>query len=158
MTIKNSIDYKAYIECVNDIVNAFFDEDGQYVPHIGRVVLRSIFVDYFVSDFNELDGKEGDDLIETILNNDVIGDAFKNALGDYSSDAFNFNSAYIDAMDIIDYRKSSLVQGVSMFTSAVEAIMSPDNLEKIYEVSERLKKIAAADKDNVTPLFPHKQA
>ena len=158
MTIKKTIDYKSYMECVNDIVNAFFDEEGRYAPHMGRIVLQSIFVDYFVSDFEEANGKEGDELIEFIIGNETISEEIKHALRDFSLTELNFSSAYSDAMEIVEYRKSSLMQGVSMFGSIVEEIMSPDNLAKIYETSERLKKIALEDKDNVTPLFPNQGA
>ena len=158
MTIKETIDYKSYIACVNDIANAFFDEEGQYAPHIGRIVLRSIFVDYFVSDFEEANGKEGDELIEFIIGNKEISEEIKHALRDFSLTELNFSSAYSDAMDIVEYRKSSLMQGISMFGSIVEEIMSPDNLAKIYEASERLKKIASEDEENVTPLFPNQGA
>lgn len=158
MTIKKTIDYKSYIACVEAIVNAFYDDAGRYAPHLGRIVLRSIFVDYFISDIEEINGKEGDELIEFVMGNEEIDSAFHEAIRDYSSTELSFATAYEDAMSIIDYRNGSLMQGISLFGSVIEALMSPDNISKVYEASERLKKIAAADKDNVTPLFPNQGA
>lgn len=160
MTINTKMNPGKYISCVEDIANAYFDENGNYSPHIGRTVERAIFVDYCVEDAGF--DAEAPDLIDQIFANEEISKAFVNEIYAYNrpleeSEELFYSNAHDDAMSIVEHRNSSLMQAVRVFGGLLNEIMSPENLEKVYALSDRFKNVLESNKDNVTELFPKKE-
>ena len=140
MKFDTKLSVNDYLAVVEEIANGFFNDNGEYVPHMGRIVTVAVFCDYCMKEsvFKDIDNPD----MNVIMDNQEIMEAYHKA----------------DATNIVDYRKSSLVQGVSLMASAINMVMSPDNLSKVYEASKRLKEVVESDKDNVVNLFDNKEA
>lgn len=156
MTVKTEMTYEQYMACVESLASAYFSEDGNYAPHIGRAVERAVFLDFCVSGI-DID-KDSPNLIDDIFSNKEITEAYEKAVFDNNSTGFCFANARADALYIVEYRKSSVMQAVSMLGGVINEIMSPGNLAKVYQISDRLKEIANSKDGNVVELFPKKES
>lgn len=155
MKFDTKLSVNDYLAVVEEIANGFFNDNGEYVPHMGRIVTVAVFCDYCMKEsvFKDIDNPD----MNVIMDNQEIMEAYHKALYD-CKEYLSFGNAVTDATNIVDYRKSSLVQGVSLMASAINMVMSPDNLSKVYEASKRLKEVVESDKDNVVNLFDNKEA
>ena len=78
MTVNTKLDYRNYIACTNEIADAFFDEEGNFVPQIGRIMSVSIFLDYCVSD-SGIDSND-ENMIDQIFDNEEIMKEFQKVI------------------------------------------------------------------------------
>ena len=154
MKFETKLNVNDYLAVVEEIANGFFNDNGEYTPHMGRIVSVAVFCDYCMKESVFQDVENPD--MNVIMDNDEIIEAYHKAL--YCSDEMSFGAAYSDAMKLVDYRKGSLVQALGLMAGVINMIMSPDNLSKVYEASKRLKEIAESNKDNVVSLFGNKEA
>lgn len=153
MKFDTKLSVNDYLQAVEEIADGFFNEHGEYAPHLGRIVSVAAFCDFCMKEsvFPDIENPD----MNIVFKNKDIMDAYTDAVIDTCD--LTFGAAYSDAMKIVDYRKSSMVQAVNMLTSFINEVMSPDNLSKLYAASERLKEVAKSDGENVVPLFPKKE-
>ena len=110
MTVNTKLDYQNYLTCVEALTESFFDEDGNYAPHIGRIMSVSLFLDFCVEDSGI--NMEEDNMIDQIFGNEEILMAFENevqACMESGKPALRFGNAFMDAMAIVEQKKNSLV-------------------------------------------------
>ena len=153
MKFNNNLSLEDYVAVVEAIADGFFNENGEYVPHIGRMVTLMVFCDYCMKESAFSDVENPD--MDVIYANKVIMGAYKKALY-ISDDELCFANAYSDAMEIVEYRKNSLTQATQLFAGIIKQSLSPNNLAKLYELSDRFKEISEGNKDNLVPLFQEK--
>lgn len=140
--INTNFDMIDYIGAVDSIVSAYFDDDGTYQPHIGKLTAMSVF-------YNEFFKSEEDEEIVNALNmfdivkNSAFIEAFNEALIT-DKIKFDFANAYKDALDIINNRKNSISNILDIVGNAIEKIIK--KIEPILENTE-LDKILSAAKD-----------
>lgn len=161
MKFENKLSVNDYLETVETIANGFFNDNGEYVPHIGRIVAVTVYCDMCMKEsvFSDVENPD----MDVIFSNEEIMDAYSSALDEaltveYDQECLTFGNAYYDALKIVDYRKSSMVQAVGLITGLINEVMSPDNLSKLYEASDRLKEVVNSTPDNVVPMFPKKES
>lgn len=104
--IDTKLGIEKYIEIVDEIVANFFDEDGDYAPHYGRIHTMAMFIDNCVKEADWLDSCDGD--VDQLLLNDEFITEYTKAITEDKAAAMNFMNAYRDALDIVEYKKSSL--------------------------------------------------
>lgn len=151
MRIETNLNLEKYIEVTQQIADGFFDEDGSYAPHLGRINTIGTFVDYCVKE-SKWDGIDNIDVNEVLLDSEVV-DAYTNAILNDNPVAMNFGNAYKDALAIVENRNSSIVQFATLVNSFVEKYLTPDNIAKLFGDSERFKEIAESDPDKVISLI-----
>ena len=140
-----------YLEVVEAIANGFFDENGEYVPHVGRVISMGVFCDYCMKEsiFQDV---QNPDLDVVFSNEDIIG-AYNAALHGDTIDRLNFHSAYQDAMAIVDQRKNSLSRLVNSVATMVEQVVTPENITKLFGETNRFYEVIKEDPNKVVSLF-----
>lgn len=135
------MNYKYYMNAVGEIATAFFDENENYVPHLGKANMIRIYADYFY----------GEDVAVKKLNEDfeggkitsfeyvdelykLLGTSFEKDLKDTSH--FSFGCAVQDAKDIVEFekRKKSNVTELDRFLRALTESVSKVDTEKVLNV------------------------
>lgn len=150
-------DYKLnvndYVAVVEAIADGYFNDVGEYSPQMGRIVAVAVFCDYCMKEsvFGDVENPD----MDVIFDNHEIMEAYKKALR-ICDEQLCFANAYDDALELVEYRKSSLTQAVGLFSGIIRQALSPDNLSKLYEISDRFKEVVESNKDNVVDLFPDK--
>ena len=120
MTIKRNVNIDTYIEAVEDIARGFFNEDGDYVPHLGRINSIAAFLDYFVDD---PEFHENTDVNE-ILSNEELIQAYNKEIVHFGG--LNFAAAYADALTIVEHRKNSFYN----LANFIKKYLTPESIEK----------------------------
>ena len=103
--IDTSMTAVKYMEIVDNIVEKFFDENGNYQPHWGRLGTLAIFYSLFCKkeDESEMDTAQ----LNELLNDGVFMQRYDACInGNDRSGLFDFYDAYQDAMKIVDDRRS----------------------------------------------------
>lgn len=156
MTVNTKMDYRGYLACVEEIANSFFDDEGNYAPHIGKILTMSLFMDYCVED-SGID-TDAENVIDQIFDNDEVVRAFNNEIlcGQSIEEPLSFASAYWDAMGIVEHRRSSVINQLPVLLSRIKDILTPEYIESVKEATEDINAIFGDDK-NVIPLFPNKK-
>lgn len=144
-----------YCAAVNEMVEYFFDEDGNYEPQFGRINVVKVFFNYFVDGdsikeyFADIDGEIE---IDDIMNSDDCLELFNNELrkgGDYR---LNFCNAYREAMEIVNQKKQGwenaarvIVRSVNEILDRISGELSEDKIEKFKKIVSEIREV------NVTP-------
>lgn len=148
ITVKTDMDVMTYIRTVNDLASNFFYSDGEYAPHVGMVYAMKQFYDTCV-DSDELKAKLADNAdninaVDILVADEDFIHAFNNALV-CNDRRLNFANAYIDALKIVDDRKSSVNRAIDMvenvLSGLVEKIMpalSEENLAVVRMMAEQM--------------------
>jgi hypothetical protein len=110
MIIDTELDIIQYVNCVDNIVSKFFNDELDYEPSIGMLHTMCIFYNLCVKDskFKDSIGDEVHDIWDI---RDVAKDAefikeFNNAISKTDIFCLNFNNAYKQAMDIVERKKN----------------------------------------------------
>lgn len=157
MTVNTKLDYQNYLTCVEALTDSFFDEDGNYAPHIGRIMSVSLFLDFCVEDSGI--NMEEDNMIDQIFDNEEILREFENEVQvcmEFGKPALRFGSAYNDAMAIVEQKKNSLINTLSVFANQLGQVLTPENIARLQEVSKDLDATLGGG-DKVIPLHPNKK-
>lgn len=134
-----------YLVMVNDMVLEYFNEDGEYQPHIGMLNVMRLFYNHCVieSKFDTphdiIDAMD----MEIIVEDDDFLNAFNEAIiGDSSGIRMNFSNAYKDAMDIVETKKQSVERAVGSIKKALSSIidtinplLTDEHIEKVSEIA-----------------------
>lgn len=115
MKIENKLSLFEYAAMVEEIAEGFFDDENNYCPHIGEINAMRLFYDVCVKE-SKFDEKydhniiNADDMVEIVADKEFI-DVFNRNI-DYefrgSPVCCDFGSAYRNARDIVNTRKSSI--------------------------------------------------
>lgn len=157
MTVNTKLDYQNYLTCVEALTESFFDEDGNYAPHIGRIMSVSLFLDFCVEDSGV--NMEEDNMIDQIFGNEEILMAFENevqACMEFGKPALRFGNAFMDAMAIVEQKKNSLVNTLTVFANQLKQVMTPENIARLQEVSKNVDATLGGG-NNVVSLYPNKE-
>ena len=157
MTVNTKLDYQNYLTCVEALTESFFDEDGNYAPHIGRIMSVSLFLDFCVEDSGI--NMEEDNMIDQIFGNEEILMAFDNevqACMEFGKPALRFGNAFMDAMAIVEQKKNSLVNTLTVFANQLKQVMTPENIARLQEVSKDIDATLGGG-NNVVSLYPNKE-
>ena len=150
MKTETVFDMATYLEVVEKLAAGYFNEDGEYQPHVGRINRMAVFADYCIKE--GLPNESGDANVDALFSDKDFKEAFDLAVDDWAN-GLTFANACADAGAIVDYRKSYINQVASLVNGFVQKFFTPDNIAKLFENSERLKDIANADPDKITSLF-----
>lgn len=143
--IKNNIEFDIvnYTNIVNNIADEFFDEKGEYTPHIGKLYAMSVFYnECVVEDKNKT---KIDDIlqVQSLLRDRKFVNAFNKTIKKTSQIRLDFANAYRDALDIVNHRKSSFNNAVNIIKNAINDVvdkmnsaMSEDKLSKMAELAQ----------------------
>ena len=157
MTVNTKLDYQNYLTCVEALTESFFDEDGNYAPHIGRIMSVSLFLDFCVEDSGI--NMEEDNMIDQIFGNEEILMAFENevqACMEFGKPTLRFGNAFMDAMAIVEQKKNSLVNTLTVFANQLKQVMTPENIARLQEVSKNVDATLGGG-NNVVSLYPNKE-
>lgn len=125
--VNENIGIIEYSAAVMEIASKFFDEDGNYTPHFGRINAMMVFFNYFVSedDLNQLFSNVPDDAEEDYLfaNQECLA-MYNEALKGDGTYRLNFANAYSDALEIVNTRKSSLTRAIDAIGSMVDDMLN----------------------------------
>jgi len=145
--IKDNLDIVAYGAAVQEIAQKFFDGDGNYAPHIGKVNAMLVFYNYFVTEskFNDIPVEEFD--TNQFFADEEFLEEYNKALTDNQRVRFNFGNAYVDALEIVNTRKSSIYTiidriqaGLEGFVDKISPVITEENLNKLAKISDNVAK------------------
>ena len=156
MTVNTKLDYRNYLTCVNEIADAYFDEEGNFIPQIGRIMSVSVFLDYCVADSGI--NPDGEDMIDQIFNSEEILKEFQKAVDSYEeilNPGLTFGNAYLDAMEIVSQRKNSVINEIGILANQIKQTLTPEYLENLKKATENIDAVLNGD-NKVIPLFPDK--
>lgn len=101
-----------YCIAVEGIVNGYFNNFGEYTPHIGAINAMAIFYNLCVkqSIFDEEFNHDIKDLVDVdkLAENDEFISEYNAAINDTVVVKLNFGNAYKEALRIIDNKKSDV--------------------------------------------------
>lgn len=165
MVIKNELNVVDYVSMVNGIVSEFFDDEGEYVPHIGRINAMRLFYNKCVLDSKfDLPHNFNDALqIDILVEDEEFIKAFNDAVKGDGMVRLDFANAYADAIEIVKTRKGTLGNAVNyikkVLTNTISSITSElgeDGLEKLKELSDNFAG-SNIDADAIVKAFGNSQ-
>lgn len=148
ITTNDNVDMVTYGAAVKSIVDGFFNEDGEYVPHFGRANAVGVFFQYFV-DEESIDeyftGNTGVIDLDSLLADDECMRVYNNAMFAGNSYRLNFVNAYKDAMEIVGIRTSTIAGVAEMFRKIIveaingfSSVMTEENINKLAKISDEI--------------------
>lgn len=148
--VNADLDFMTYIRTVEKIVNEHFDDEGSYVPHIGKGFVMTLFYDTCVKCEHLanklLNCKTEVDFVDVLANDSQFMSAFNEYLYPFPNDyKLNFANAYSDAMDMIEDKRSSASRMTSMiesilngFTDRVAPALTKENLDAVKQITTNM--------------------
>ena len=117
-----------YLAMVNEIVYEFFnDDDGTYQPQIGKLNAMRLFYNHCVlsSNFDEKYGHNVTDAgsMEEIVADDGFINEFNYAIRCDNEFSYNFANAYRDALDIVNTKKTSIGNAISVISTIINKLV-----------------------------------
>lgn len=143
-----------YVSMVNNIANEFFDEEGTYTPHIGRINAMRLFYNECVieSKFDIPHDIIDVPQMEILVKDDDFIKAFNDAIEFNGSVCLDFANAYREAIDMVDTRKNSLASAIEVFkgamvgiTEKISPILTESNLDRLTKIADDVSN------GNITP-------
>lgn len=148
MIVDTELTLVEYVVMVNDMALEYFNEDGEYQPHIGILNVMRLFYNHCVIESKFDNSHEIIDAMEmeTMVEDDEFIAAFNDAIvGSVPGIRMDFANAYKDAMDIVEDKKHSVGRAVDSVKKALVSISDVINPiltdEHINMVSEIAKNI-----------------
>lgn len=132
-----------YVAMVEGIASAYFNQSGEYIPHIGRLNAMRLFYNNCVEDtignmpHNVIDALQ----MESIVHDGEFIKAYERALCK-NGESFDFSNAYHDAIEIVHTRKSSLGEAIVAMKNAAGEIMNSISLMFTEENLKRIENVA----------------
>lgn len=149
MMIETNLGVFDYLRIVNELASEFYNEDGEYQPHIGLINVMCVFYNNCVKS-SKFDEKFGHEIVDPTEISEVFEDeefiqAF-NASITITMVRFDFANAFRDAMDIVATKKSSVNQVysklkkmVSDATAMMASMATKENLDRIDAITDKIK-------------------
>ena len=148
MIIDTNFGIVDYMFMVDEIAEEFFDEDGTYQPHYGKLNAMRLFYNNCVVEskferpHNISDGLD----MEEIISDEEFIEEYNLALKGNGRICFDFSNAYSDAIKIVESKNTplnSLVVGIrNLFDNInekVSPVLSEDGVEKLLNISDEIK-------------------
>ena len=138
-----------YLAMVNEIVLEFFNEDGVYQPHIGKINAMRLFYNDCVKK-SPYDEKYDHDIVDIMDMIDIVADegfirAYNEALAADIYTSLDFGNAYRDAMEIVDVKKSSFGNAVetvgsmiNRIVTTISSVLTGENIEKVSKIAKEI--------------------
>lgn len=135
------MNYKDYMNAVEEIATAFFDENENYVPHLGKANMIRIYANYFFAEDVAVKKLNEDFEGEKITSfeyidelHKLIGSAFEKDLKDTS--LFSFRCAVQDAKDIVEFTKNKKCHASKLdeFLQVLSESVAKIDTEKVLNV------------------------
>lgn len=145
MVIKKDFSVIDYVSLVNGIADEFFDVNGEYQPHFGRLNVMRLFYNECVTESKfDLPHDFNDALmLEPLIQDEEFIAEFNKALKGDGSVRLDFANAYAEAMEIVNVRKGSFGNAVDVIKSAISNIvdminpvLGTDNIEKFKQIAD----------------------
>lgn len=136
-----------YINMANQIALEYFDDDGTYQPHIGKINAMRLFYNNCVvkSKFDDVydhNITSSDDLVDILADDDFIIE-FEDAIRNHG--AFSFGAAYDDALDMVYARKSSIGSVIDALNRMLKKlndklsdVLSDENVEQLSKIAQNI--------------------
>lgn len=149
MVIKTDMNIVDYVSLVNNIVKEFFDDEGEYVPHIGRLNVMRLFYNECVIESNfELSHDFEDALqMDVLVEDEEFIKQFNTALKGDGTICLDFANAYAEAMEIVNVRKGSFGNAVNVIKNAISnvvdminPVLGKENIEKFNKLADTFSK------------------
>lgn len=144
--VKDNVDIVIYSAAVQAIANKFFDDENNYTPHFGRTNAIAVFFNYFVdgASLNNYFSDVEDDIdVDFLLVNEDCLNLYNKALKGNGTFRLDFSNAYIDAIDIVNQKKTSIgniidsvQKAVSVITDKISSVFTGENLERLTEIAK----------------------
>lgn len=147
MIANTNFDVIKYVEVVDSIANGFFNSDGEYAPHIGKMNAIRVFYNECIID-DEYDVPH--DFTDALLLNSFVRDrsfieVFNESIKNNGIICLNFANAYSDAMKIVDAKVNSvngaatiIKDSISKVIGDITSIFSEDGLTQLQEIINSL--------------------
>lgn len=148
--INTTFDYFTYVAAVEDIALYFFNTEGKYQPHIGKISAMRVFYNMCVGD-NPYREELGDEIMNLVSMDKLVKDEefiveFNKALNPHAVVAFDFAHAYQDAMEIVKSRQTMLGSAIELvgdmliaFVEKMNEAVSPENLKETGLIAQALE-------------------
>lgn len=146
---KNHFTVTEYYSIVDELVNGFFDEDGEYSPQIGDMVSMLIFYNECIINKDSITekGQPIDDLEEADVlfsDNNFIG-CYNEAIEYTGYIAYDFANALKTALEIVNHRINSVPRVmIAIFSefyetlNKINTLMTPDNIKLLSEFAKNV--------------------
>ena len=146
LTIDTNLNIYDYVSTIDELVNEYYDEEGNYVPHYGELNTMRLFYNLYVKD--DIAGISHDiteaTQLEPIITNKAFLSAYRNGLLTASDgNPLTFASAAAKANEIVFVRNNSFGSVVSAIKWAVKDIEEKLGMASSETINDI---IAAADK------------
>lgn len=147
LEVNTKLDLFDYLAMVNEIVLEFFNDDGTYQPHIGKINAMRLFYNQCITK-SKYDKKYPHDIVDAmdmveIVADDVFIAKYNEALAAGSYKNLDFGNAYQDAMEIVNVRKSSFGNAVEIVGSmlnrivdSISTVLTDENIEKVSQIAK----------------------
>ena len=136
-----------YVNVVNEIAAGYFDDEHNYIPHLGLINAMKVFYNYCVDDRSKFDPNssiiDGIEDIDSIFNDDEFLKEFNGAII-VSSIRLDFANAFRDALDIVNTNKSPINIGIQKLKGLIKSVMDSINASLTPEnigLVEKLKSL-----------------
>lgn len=145
MVIKTDLSVIDYVSMVNGIVDEYFDVDGEYQPHIGRLNVMRLFYNKCVTESKfDLPHDFNDALmLEPLIQDEEFIAEFNKALKGDGSICLDFANAYAEAMEIVNVKKGSFGNAVNIIKNSISNIidminpvLGADNIDKFKQIAD----------------------
>lgn len=145
MVINNNFNVIDYVSLVNGIVSEFFDAEGEYSPHIGKLNAMRLFYNNCITEskFDLSHDFEDALLMDELVRDDEFIKAFNDAVAGDGTVCLNFSNAYSDAMDIVNSRKGTFGNAINIIKNAISnvvdminPVLGTDNIEKFKKIAD----------------------
>lgn len=149
MVVDTKLEMFPYLQAVNDIALEYFNVDGVYQPHIGVLNAMRIFYNLCVKE-SKFDDEYGHDIYEATDMEKIVLDEefmteFNKAIWNTENIVFTFGNAYQQALDIVECKKISFENTITMISKAItdiieqfSAAMNEETIDKIVDVANKI--------------------
>ena len=138
-----------YASMVNSLANDYFDEDGTYTPHIGKLNVMRLFYNTCIKEGKQegLDTIDEIENMEKIIHDEYFVKEFNHAIETDGTIRLDFANAYRDAIDMVNTRKNSFASAIEVFKGAVlgitekiSPVLTEGNLAKLTKIADEVSK------------------
>ncbi len=141
MKIKNIFGIDEYLMIVEELVDGYFNDYGEYTPHVGRICALETFFNHCVIDYDgeiPAPSEENPYPIEKVFADEEFQIAYDNTVCDICSETtLTFGNAYTDAAKIVEDKRN----GLGNLVNLIGKTFSVDNLLDLFKDSDRYKEI-----------------
>ena len=148
MTIKKDFDITEYVSLVDELVDEFFNEDGEYQPHIGKLNALRLFYNKCVksSKFDLPHDFTDALMLKPLIQDKVFMAAFNSAIKKGRSTRLDFANAYAEATEIVNAKRDSfgnlatvVKTGLNNLLKSLSPAISEENISNISKIADGMK-------------------